>query len=72
MQHSIQASRSPSVADDSTASSDTGPPCWMPAYQSGVGMCGREKRKWFVRGMPVGNTTRKTTRIVTTVSARYR
>ncbi|ARX88480.1 hypothetical protein SMD44_07967 [Streptomyces alboflavus] len=45
-QHSMQASRSPSMAAESTASRETGPPSWMPAYQSGVGMCGRENRKW--------------------------
>ncbi len=37
MQQSMQASRRPSVAAESRASRETGPPIWMPAYQSGVG-----------------------------------
>ena len=43
MQHSSTPRRSPSKVADRVASSDTGPPSWIPAYQSG--MCRRRQRE---------------------------
>ncbi len=72
MQHISAASRSPSTAEDSTASSDTGPPISIPAYQDGVGRCGRVSSTWSAGVTPVANTHRNSTRIATIVSASHR
>ncbi|GAB3938748.1 hypothetical protein GCM10027614_19410 [Micromonospora vulcania] len=72
MQHSRQARRSPSTVADRVASNDTGPPIWMPAYQSGVGRCGSRNRMWSAGVMPEAKTDRNTTRIAMTSSARPR
>ena len=71
-QHSSTPSRSPSMAADSVASSETGPPSWTPAYQLGVGICGSVSRMWSCGVMPEANTDRKTTRITMTMNANHR